>query len=118
MTWTSVLKESDLPPGSRQVVKVEQQAILLLNDNGKIHAVSNVCPHLKLPLKSGKVTESGGLVCPFHRSEFDLTTGAPKCWTPFPPGVGKLMGMMSKEKPLPVFPARLENGEILIETAS
>jgi nitrite reductase/ring-hydroxylating ferredoxin subunit len=115
MAWTTVLKEADLPPGSRQVVKVEQQTLLLLNEGGRIFAVSNTCPHLKLPLKSGKVSESGGLVCPFHRSEFDLATGAVKCWTPFPPGIGKIMGMITSEKSLPVFPVRQENGEILVE---
>ncbi len=114
MVWTKALAQSDLPPGSRQVVKLNQQAILLLNEGGTIHAVSNQCPHLKLPMKSGKIKD-GAIVCPFHRSAFDLCSGAVKEWSPFPPVVGSLMGKMSAEKPLPVFPVRVENGEVQVD---
>ena len=114
MVWTKALAASDLPPGSRQVVKLNQQPILLLNDAGTIHAVSNQCPHLKLPMKTGKL-QDGAIVCPFHRSAFDLCSGEVKDWTPFPPVVGKLMGKMSTEKALPVFPVRVENGEVQVD---
>jgi nitrite reductase/ring-hydroxylating ferredoxin subunit len=117
MVWTKALAANDLPPGSRQVVKLDQKAILLLNENGTIHAVSNQCPHLKLPMKSGKI-ENGAIVCPFHRSAFDLCSGAVKEWSPFPPVVGALMGKMSAEKALPVFPVRVENGEVQVDLAA
>ena len=116
MVWTTALPASDLPPGSRQVVKLNQQPILLLNEGGTLYAVSNQCPHLKLPMKSGKI-QDGAIVCPFHRSAFDLCSGEIKDWTPFPPVVGKLMGKMSAEKALPVFPVRVENGEVQVDLA-
>jgi nitrite reductase/ring-hydroxylating ferredoxin subunit len=74
--------------------------ILVLNHENKFYAVDNTCPHLKLPLKSGKI-EDGAIVCSFHRSAFDLTTGAVKTWCPWPPGVGKLLSLVSAEKTLP-----------------
>lgn len=114
MVWTKALAVNELPPGSRQVVKLGQRAILLLNEDGTIHAVSNQCPHLKLPMKGGKI-QDGAIVCPFHRSAFDLCSGVVKEWSPFPPVVGALMGKMSAEKPLPIFPVRVENGQVQVD---
>ncbi len=116
MVWTKILTEAELPSGSRQVLKLNQQSILVLNHEGQVFAVSNTCPHLKLPLKQGKIVE-GAIVCPFHRSAFDLCSGAVKDWTPFPPVIGNVLGMISKEQTLPVFPIKVENGEILIDLA-
>jgi nitrite reductase/ring-hydroxylating ferredoxin subunit len=114
MNWIKVLSQDELPPNERKVVKVEQRAILLLHHNNQIYAVENSCPHMKLPMKNGKITDDGAIVCPFHRSAFDLTTGNVKEWSTFPPGIGKLMGMISKEKALSVFPTRLEEGSIWV----
>jgi nitrite reductase/ring-hydroxylating ferredoxin subunit len=114
MNWIKVLPQDQLPPNERKVVKVEQRAILLLNHNNQVYALENSCPHLKLPMKKGKVTDNGAIVCPFHRSAFDLATGNPTEWTPFPPGIGKVLGMISKEKSLAVFPTRVEEGSIWV----
>ncbi|HIK32828.1 MAG TPA: Rieske (2Fe-2S) protein [Oscillatoriales cyanobacterium M59_W2019_021] len=115
MAWIEVLAQDALPEGSREVVKVEDRSILLIHHQGQLYAVSNSCPHLKLPLKKGKLTEDCAIVCPFHRSAFDLKTGDVKNWTPFPPVVGQVLGMVSKEKTLPVFPTRIENGKIWVD---
>lgn len=114
MSWTKVLSEDALKPESREVVKVGDNSILLLNHEGKLYAVSNVCPHLKLSLKKGKITADGAIVCPWHRSEFDLCSGEVKNWTPWPPVVGKAMAMMSKPQALSIFPVRVEDGSIWI----
>ncbi len=114
MNWIKVLTQDELKPNARKVVKVEQRAILLVNHDNQVYAVENSCPHLKLPLAKGKITEDGAIVCPFHRSAFDLTTGNPTEWITFPPGIGKLMGMISKEKTLSVFPTRIDEGSIWV----
>ncbi|MGK7917055.1 MAG: Rieske (2Fe-2S) protein [Prochloraceae cyanobacterium] len=115
MSWTKVLAESDLSQGDRQVVKLGKRKILLLNYSGELYAVDNACPHLKLSLKKGKITEDGAIVCPWHRSAFDLCTGEVKNWTPWPPVVGKAMGMMSQQKTLPTFPVKVEEGSIWVD---
>ncbi|MFN6567380.1 (2Fe-2S)-binding protein [Nostoc minutum NIES-26] len=114
MNWIKVLPQDELPLNERKVVKVEQRAILLLNHNNQIYAVENSCPHLRLPMRKGKVTDDGAIICPFHRSAFDLATGNVKEWSIFPPGIGKVLGAVSKEKALPVFPTRLEEGSIWV----
>ncbi len=115
MTWTKVIEESQLPSDTRQVVKRDNYSLLLLNHHGQLYAVDNRCPHLKLPLKKGKITEDGAIVCPWHRSAFDLCSGAVKAWTPWPPVVGQAMAMMSKEAKLPTFPIKVEAGSIWVD---
>ena len=115
MAWTKVLSATELPLGDRKLVKVGDQKILIINRNGELHAVNNACPHLKLPLKKGELTEDGAIVCPFHRSAFDLCTGEVKNWTPWPPVVGNVLGKISSEKKLSVFSTRVEDGSIWID---
>ncbi len=115
MTWTTALAVDDLAPGTRQVVKLAQRSLLLLNESGNIHAVDSICPHLKLSLKKGKVTPDGSLVCPWHRSEFDLETGSVNKWCPFPPVVGSMLGKISSEKTLGVYPTKVEEGQVLVD---
>lgn len=115
MTWTKVLSVDELAPGTRQVVKLSGRSLLLLNESGKIYATDSICSHLKLPIKKGKVTSDGSIVCPWHRSEFDLTTGNVKSWCPFPPVVGNVLGKISSEKTLAVFSTKVEDGQILID---
>jgi len=115
MTWTKVLATDALAPGAREVVKVGKQNILLLNHENQLYALNNTCPHLKLPLKNGKITEDGAIVCPTHRSAFDLRTGEVKEWCPWPPGISKVFALVSKQKLLSVFPVRVEEGSIWID---
>ena len=55
--------------------EISGKRVILVNLDGTLHAVSNVCPHVSLPLTAGSVSDSK-LVCPFHGSAFDLATGA------------------------------------------
>ncbi|MEA5617278.1 Rieske (2Fe-2S) protein [Cronbergia sp. UHCC 0137] len=114
MSWTKVLASEALAPGGREVVKVGKQNILLINHENQLYAVSNTCPHLKMPMKSGKI-EDGAIVCPIHRSAFDLGTGEVKTWCPWPPGVGKVLSMISSAKTLPTFPVKVEEGSIWLD---
>ncbi len=95
MGWTKVFPVDELVSGTKKVAKVGQRKILLINHEGNLYAVDNACPHVKLPLKNGKVTEDGAIVCPFHRSAFDLKTGAVKEWSTWPPLVGKALGSIA-----------------------
>ncbi|HEY9827688.1 MAG TPA: Rieske (2Fe-2S) protein [Stenomitos sp.] len=117
MGWTKVCTAATLTPGTREVVKVGKQKVLLLNQAGEIYAVDSRCPHMKVPMKNGKVLDNCRIVCPVHRSEFDLKSGSPTKWIPFPPGVGKVLGMISQEKQLPTFPTKVEDGSIWIDIA-
>jgi nitrite reductase/ring-hydroxylating ferredoxin subunit len=47
----------------------------VLNVNGERYAVSRRCRHLRADLANGKIDEDRCLVCPWHRSRYDTTTG-------------------------------------------
>ena len=114
MQWVKVLEQDALSEGMRKVLKIGKLSVLLLQENGEIFAMDSICPHMRGPMQKGKLTADGGIVCPWHRSAFDLRTGDVKQWCPWPPAVGKALGAISREKPLPVFPVRVEDGNILI----
>ncbi len=115
MSWIKVLPVESLPKDGRQVVKLGDRNVLLLYHEDKLIAIDNKCPHLKLSLKKGKITEDGAIVCPWHKTAFDLCTGDVKEWTPWPPVVGKALGMISPAKALSVFPVRVEEGNIWVD---
>lgn len=45
------------------------------NSQGDLFAVSRRCRHLRADLAKGSIDEDGCLVCPWHHSKYDVTTG-------------------------------------------
>lgn len=114
MAFKIAMELATLQQENRHVTVIDGQKILLIWHKDQVHAIQSQCPHLKLPLAKGTITEDCAIICPFHKSEFDLNTGEAKCWSPWPPVVGNVLGMFSKEKPLKIYPTHIENGKILV----
>lgn len=115
MAFKPVMELSALQEMTRHTLVIDNQKILLIWHEGEVHAIQSQCPHLKLPLTKGKITEQNTIVCPFHKSEFDLKTGETKCWSPWPPVVGKALGLLAKEKNLKVYPCKIEDDQIWVD---
>ena len=62
---------SALPPGT--VAGAGPYAVG--NSDGNLFAVSRRCRHLRADLAKGSIDEAGCLVCPWHQSKYDVTTG-------------------------------------------
>jgi len=73
--------------------------VLLCNVGGQHHAVSNVCPHSRMPLSEGSL-RGFTVICPLHGARFDVRTGA--C----------LAGPATSD--LAVYPVRVENGQVIV----
>jgi nitrite reductase/ring-hydroxylating ferredoxin subunit len=116
MAWEKVMEETLLPAGARQVVDAGGKKFLMLNHCDKVFAISTTCPHWGLPLELGRLTDDCGIVCPWHRSGFDLETGDIKAWAPWPPGFGVVLGATSRKKVLPTYPTKVEDGNIWVQT--
>lgn len=71
-----VLSLVELSKEPKQVVNCQGRNLLILSTGSSVHVVSALCPHRGAPLADGTVIE-GLLVCPWHRSTFDLGTGEP-----------------------------------------
>ncbi len=65
----------ELAPGQRRIVDIgDYDEVLVLNIDGKVYAINNVCPHAGAALERGAVVD-GVLFCPLHQWGFCLATG-------------------------------------------
>ena len=115
MVWKAAINVSDLQKSNRQTANIDGNKILFIWHEDQVHAVQAQCPHLGLPLAKGEINDECQLVCPFHKSAFDLKTGSVECWSPWPPLVGSLLGKLSKSKDLRIYPTKIEKDQIFVE---
>ena len=75
--FTPVLDEDELTQDSMRQVQVEGARVLLSRSlNGDVCAISSVCNHFGGPLEQGD-REGDTVVCPWHKSRFNLCSGEP-----------------------------------------
>jgi len=67
---------SEVPPGGKKHVKVNDTWVLVCNVKGRLYAVSAICSHQDKPLFTGRVRNCK-ITCPVHGARFDLETGEP-----------------------------------------
>jgi len=106
---------NELQQSTRHKMQLNDKDVLLLWHKNEVHAIQSKCPHMKLPLAKGELTDDCAIVCPFHKSKFDLKTGDVACWSPWPPVIGKLLGKISKEQNLMVYPTRIDDDMIMVD---
>jgi nitrite reductase/ring-hydroxylating ferredoxin subunit len=69
---------SDLQNGDKIEVEIEgleNAKVLLVQLNGKTHALGPKCTHFGAPLKNGVLSGNGRLTCPWHGACFNVGTG-------------------------------------------
>jgi 3-phenylpropionate/trans-cinnamate dioxygenase ferredoxin subunit len=84
---------ADLPAGTTRIVEINGRSVGVFNDEGRLHALRNVCPHHGAPLCRGDVSGlmrasephvydySGSadgeriVRCPWHGYQFRLSDG-------------------------------------------
>ena len=90
----------DLTPGT--VVGAGRYAVG--NADGHLFAVTRRCRHLGADLANGSIDAQGCLVCPWHRSVYDVTTGrmirGPQGAFAKVPGLGAAYKLLTKVMPL------------------
>lgn len=115
MAFKPVMELAELQKIGRQVKTIDGHKILFIWNQDQLYAIQSQCPHLKLPLTKGKITDHSTIICPFHKSEFNLCTGKPECWSPWPPVVGNILGKLSSPKNLKIYPTQIDNGHIMVD---
>jgi len=90
----------EIPGNKMKVFKIKDQEILILNVEGKFHAVENRCPHMGYPLYLGTL-EGKIITCGFHYAKFDVTTG-------------KSLNTVTAE-PLETLKVKVQNSHVLVE---
>jgi apoptosis-inducing factor 3 len=70
------IAEGELRDGAPVLGHAGGEAVVLVRDGGRVHAVGATCTHYGGPLAEGLVA-GGAIRCPWHHACFDLATGAP-----------------------------------------
>ena len=101
--WTPVLADTDLSEGEHRRVTAGEATVLLVRNNGELHALANTCSHAGGPLNEGELTDSC-IICPWHTSTFRLTDGT------------IMRGPAST--PQPTYQTRVHDGKIEVRSPS
>ena len=72
--WAVVCDENELNDGETLRVNCDGNIIALAKQGGKVYAFQEFCTHRYGPLSEGKL-EDHQVICPWHRSCFDIRTG-------------------------------------------
>lgn len=120
MTVHVVGSADEFDDGDRRIVEVDGLEIGVFRVDGEFRAYLNRCPHQLGPVCEGSFSgrqrasfergslefrlewseETRVLVCPWHAWEFDVETGR---------------NYPQREISLPSFPARVEDGDVVVE---
>ncbi len=74
MTYTKVAKTSDIQPGTIKGFVIDGKKIAIANNEGKLYAIEDSCPHQHQPLSEGMMMGKV-VMCLAHGYRVDLTTG-------------------------------------------
>jgi 3-phenylpropionate/trans-cinnamate dioxygenase ferredoxin subunit len=69
-----IAKVSELPPGERIFIEVDNKQIVIFNIAGQYFAIGDVCTHDNGPLGEGEL-DGYQVICPRHGARFDVRTG-------------------------------------------
>ena len=72
--WTPALPDAELAEGVPRCAEVEGNPVLLVRQDGRVHALSNRCTHRSGSLHEGELGD-GTITCPLHATRFRLSDG-------------------------------------------
>ncbi len=72
--FVQVIEASEMIPGDRILIEVDEQPIAVFNVDGKFYAIGDVCTHDDGPLGDGEL-EGFQIICPRHGARFDIRSG-------------------------------------------
>ena len=72
--WVNVDGIAALPPGSCLRADVDGDDVLIVNVDGTVYAIDNICSHEYAELSDGEL-HGQEIECPLHGARFDVTTG-------------------------------------------
>ncbi len=99
--WVSVLASASLAEGKLVEAFMDGKPIALARVDGKVHAMSNVCPHAGGPIGDGTL-EGHTVTCPYHGWAYDVRDG--RCH-------------VNPEVRLPILPAEEVDGAVCVGPA-
>ena len=74
--WVTVGRADYLEPGELMYVEVEDEPVCLINLEGEIFALNDICTHEEASLADGTII-GDEIECPLHGGAFFIRTGEP-----------------------------------------
>lgn len=78
MPMVRVASLAELPTGKGKQIDIAGRKIALFHSDGQVYAIDDACPHRGAPLSEGQC-RGNQVMCPWHATRFDLSTGAVLC---------------------------------------
>ena len=117
MEWRDVAAVDDIPDGGMKWVDVAGREITVAKVGQSLYAFGDRCPHMNAPLHEGKI-ENGRVICPMHKTEFELATGKRVSDPKIPiPKILKAGAMMAgvRTRDLETYAVKQEGGRVLVD---
>src|SRR3569623_2153163 len=73
--WITVAALTDLMPGTRRIVDVDDVQFAVFNLNGEFYAIEDICTHDYAPLADARL-EGDEIICPRHGARICINNGA------------------------------------------
>ena len=115
--FVPVCRLDEVPVGEARQFEVEGKPIALARvAEGECYAVGGRCTHLRAQLGKGTL-EGTTLTCPWHGSQFDVTSGKLLRWVQEPALMRVLAGLIPAfmRKDIPSYEVRVEEGQVLVK---
>ncbi len=115
---------SELADGKLHAVDVAGTSVIIGLAGDSLCAARNRCPHLGLSLTTGPGGlryDDGQVVCPWHNSRFDLSSGENLDWAPgfagrdMPRWSRKLIALGRKPTPLTTYTVIVEGEDVYVQ---
>ena len=100
--WIDIAALSDIPVRGARVVKTHAGCVAVFRTaSDQVFALDNTCPHKAGPLAEG-IVHGAAVTCPLHNWVISLETG---------------LVQGADEGEVATYPARVENGRILLDAS-
>ena len=98
--WIDIGALNDIPRQGARVVKTQSGCVAVFRTlNDDVFALEDRCPHKNGPLSEG-IVHGNKVTCPLHNWVFDMNTGE---------------AQGNDEGSVPTYPAKVENGRIMLD---
>lgn len=97
--WTDVAEADQLKPGDYRIVDIDDVEIAVINCDGHVYAIEDVCTHDGGVLTGGEI-DGCEIQCPRHGARFNIETG-------------EALSAPAYE-PIATFPVRIEGGMVQV----